>query len=466
MNDLYLVFGIGAPIAGAFLTLAAGRVRRFAALAVTTAAFILMCGLIAPAARGQVFASQYFMADGLSVFFAVISSFVGAVILLFSIQYMKGRENLAEYYFLVTLFIGSMLGLVFSASLIWLYIFWEIAAICSWRLIGYFRRDADLKAANKAFLITFSGASLMLIGFIKIFIDHGTFSIAALKGSYMPEWVFLAVFIGIMAKSCVFPLGTWLPDAGVAPSTVTALLHAAVLVKIGIYGFARLFCFTFIMPEAARHYVPLLAVITSIVAGCAALRETDIKRILAQSTISQLAFILFGLSFASPISISGAILFIFAHALGKAALFLSAGIIEHATGTRDIRELGGLIKALPVTGAAFAISALSVAGIPPMAGFWGKFMILVGSIREGHFLLGGLAIFGAMLTFLYMLRLFNAIFLGKAAHPSARERAGTMVAGVLILAFFSLAGGLLIAYPARFAGVIAAGLRGIPGSGF
>ncbi|MBL7197397.1 MAG: NADH-quinone oxidoreductase subunit L, partial [Candidatus Omnitrophica bacterium] len=144
--------------------------------------------------------------DGLSVFFAVISSLVGVVIIFYSIEYMKRYKNLAEYYFLVLLFIGSMMGLVFSANLLLIYVFWEIAAICSWRLIGFYRGEKDLRAANKAFLITFSAASVMLLGFIMIYLDAGTFNLNELKGTAISNLAFLFIFVGIMAKSCLFPL--------------------------------------------------------------------------------------------------------------------------------------------------------------------------------------------------------------------------------------------------------------------
>ena len=397
---------------------------------------------------------QYFIADGLSVFFAVISSVVGILIIFYSIEYMKKYKNLVEYYFLVLLFIGSMIGLVFSANLLLIYVFWEIAAICSWRLIGFYRGEKDLRAANKAFLITFSAASVMLLGFILIYLNTGTFNLMELKGTAISNLAFLFIFIGIMAKSCLFPLHTWLPDAGVAPSPVTALLHAAVLVKIGIYGFIRFFACTFQIPEAASWYVPALAIGTAIIAGCAALKETDIKRILAQSTISQLGFIIFGLSIASDIGMTGALLFIFAHALGKAGLFLCAGIIEHKTGIRDIRQLGGMMNVLPVTAAAFSLCALSVVGIPPLAGFWGKILIITAPIKEGHFVSAGLAILSCILTLFYMLRLFNKVFLGEVTHPEVCERSKTMIPSVCALALLSLLGGIFIKFPGEFIRII------------
>jgi len=389
-----------------------------------------------------------FKADALSVFFAAISSVVGTIILLYSTGYMKNYENLKEYYVFVLAFIGSMLGLVFSANLILLYIFWELAAICSWKLIGFHRKETDLKAANKAFLITFGSSSFMLLGFIMIYMNSGTFNMDLLKGTQISTWAMIFIFIGIMGKSCVFPLHTWLPDAGIAPSPVTALLHAAVLVKIGIYAFARLFCQTFVISQVSRIDIALIALISAIIAGSAAFKENDIKRILAQSTISQLGLILAALALFTPYSITGALFFILAHAIGKAGLFLCAGIIEHNTKTKDITKLSGLIKNMPLTAFVFAICGLSVAGIPPMLGFWGKFFMIIAPIKAGNFWLAILFIICSILTLLYLLRWFNLVFLGKtSSHPDVREGTGMMLTAIVILAVLSIAGGIFASAP-------------------
>ncbi len=455
MSSTNVLLSIIIPIAGSLSILVWRRKQAHFALFTAAAAFLSVTWLIPPAMRGETFVSPYFMADGLSVFFAAISSLVGALIVLYSIGYMKKYRNLTEYYFCVTLFIGSMLGLVFSANLILVYVFWEMAAICSWRLIGFHRGEKDIWAANKAFLITFLGASVMLVGFVMVYLDAGTFNLAELRGSGITGLAFLLIFIGIMAKSCVFPLHTWLPDAGIAPSPVTALLHAAVLVKIGIYGYARFFCDVFRIPQEAGRYVAALAITSAVIAGCSALRERNIKRILAYSTISQLAFILFGLAVTGVIGMTGALLFIFAHALGKAGLFLCAGIIEQKTGTKDIKQMGGMMKVLPVTGVASALCALSVAGIPPLAGFWGKFLIIVGPIKEHQFIFAGLAVASCILTLLYLIRLFDTVFLGDVSHPGISERSSSlMLISVSVLALLSLLGGIFAGIPGEFVQVV------------
>ena len=240
------------------------------------------------------------LADGLSVFMAIASSFVGALIVIYSLGYISHEENQSEYYLMVLLFIGAMMGLVFSANLIFMYLFWEIAAIACWRLIGFYRDREYVLKADKAFLVTFFGAVLMLLGFILIYNQTGTFDLTAMRGTLIPGMAVLLILLGMFSKSATVPLHTWLPDAGVAPTTVTALLHAAVLVKIGVYAYARLFCYTFQLPDGWYQAIPVIVVFSSLVAAAAAAVENDLKRILAYSTVSQIGYIFLGFSVHEP----------------------------------------------------------------------------------------------------------------------------------------------------------------------
>ena len=395
--------------------------------------------------------NDLFLADGLALFVALASSGIGALIVLYSAGYIAHTDNETEYYTMVLLFIGSMMGLVFSANLIFLYIFWELAAICSWRLIGYYRKPEFTKRADKAFLITFLGASLMLVGFIMVYTSAvpRTFDIAQLRGFPIAPLAMALIFAGMVAKSATFPLHSWLPDAGIAPSPVTGLLHAAVLVKIGVYGFARLFCYTFTMPSYAPTVLGGIAIGSAFIAACAALVETDIKRILAYSTVSQLGYIFLGFAMLdNQVALAGSLLYFLAHGLGKAALFLCAGVIEHQTHTKDIRQLGGLMKTMPITAVVFFISAMSVIGMPPFAGFFSKFMVITGTLQKGEIVLAAVAIATAFLTLIYLLRLFNKVFLGETnSHPGVREGTPSMLFVLSVFAILSLLGGLFVAGP-------------------
>ncbi len=198
---------------------------------------------------------------------SIVSSFVGFLIIVYSLGYIRHEENQNEYYLMVVLFIGSMMGLVFSGNLIFMYLFWEIIAICCWRLIGFYRVREHVRKADKAFLVTFFGAVVMLLGFILIYNQTGSFDLTEMRGTLISGTAVALILFGMFSKSATVPLHTWLPDAGVAPTTVTALLHAAVLVKIGVYAYARLFLYTFQIPDVWQQIIPVVAVVSSLDRG-------------------------------------------------------------------------------------------------------------------------------------------------------------------------------------------------------
>jgi len=388
-----------------------------------------------------------FLVDGMAILMAIISSFVGLLVALYSLEYMKDYQDAADFYFWMVLFIGAMLGLVFSANLLLMFCFWEVTSVCSWRLIGFYRREKDVLAADKAFLITFFGASVMLGGIVLILLNYGTLDIVSLRGIGISNLAAFLVLTGVISKSAQLPLGSWLPDAGVAPTPVTALLHAAVLVKIGVYVFARLAGATFILTTAFFNFAIFLSSATIIVAASSALAENNMKRILAYSTISQLGYILLAISLNSDVSLKVAMAYILAHSLAKAGLFLCAGIIEHKTGTRDISKLGGLLKGMPLTGLAYLLCAFSVIGIPPFLGFWPKAMTVLLAVSSGHLVAGALAILGALFTLLYLVRLFNRVFLGEVRIRAEEDKRSLMVLVVLLLGVLSLLLGVFFRIP-------------------
>lgn len=394
------------------------------------------------------------VADALSVFMAVASSFIGALIVVYSLGYIAHEENQSEYYFIVLLFIGAMMGLVFSANLIFMYLFWEIAAIACWRLIGFYRVREHVLKADKAFLVTFFGAVFMLLGFVLIYAQTGTFDITAMRGAAIPGIAVLLILMGMFSKSATVPLHTWLPDAGVAPTTVTALLHAAVLVKIGVYAYARLFSYAFKLPEGWQQAIPIIVVFSSLVAAGAAAVENDLKRILAYSTVSQIGYIFLGFAVMNPMGVSGSLLFILMHGLAKAGLFLCAGIVIHATKQRDIRKMGGMIKTMPWTAAAFIFCAFSVIGIPPFGGFFSKFMVIMATVQSGRVWVAAAALFAAVLTMFYLFKVFSAVFMGEAKSDH-KEGTRSMVFVVVVLAVLSLLAGLFVAYPTKLANIAA-----------
>ncbi|MCE1248499.1 MAG: NADH-quinone oxidoreductase subunit L [Firmicutes bacterium] len=463
-NGLLLLLIILLPFAGSFilplLGLASTSARNILCLIFVGCSLIfsmsilpvVMSGTNISIAMPNILGSGIFLADKLAVFMAMVSSMVGAIIVFYSFGYISHYEHQNEYYWMVCLFLGSMMGLVFSNNLLVLYVFWEVTAIASWRLIGFFRDKKIVLKADKAFLVTVFGSLMMLLGFIMVYQQAGSFDLTVIKERLqhtpISDTAVAFILMGILAKSATLPLHTWLPDAGVAPSPVTALLHAAVLVKIGVYVYARLFVATFQISDVWHVIVPVIAGTSAIVSAGAAFVETDMKRIIAYSTISQIGFIFLGLSIGNGMGLAGGLLYILMHGMAKGGLFLCAGIIEHQTHTKDITKMGGLIEKMPVTAAAFLLCAFSVMGIPPFGGFFSKYMVIAGAAGSGQMAITYVFVIGAFMTMIYLFRLFRMIFLGKVnTEPDGKEGTPGMVFSVALLAVLSLAAGIFIALP-------------------
>jgi NADH:ubiquinone oxidoreductase subunit 5 (subunit L)/multisubunit Na+/H+ antiporter MnhA subunit len=471
-NETLLLLAVFTPIVGAFLLpLLSAKLRNGAALCFVAASLVCSLTLIPSAMAGMPalicvplpYGFDFILrADGLAVFTAAMSSLISSIIVLYSMSYISHYEYQDEYYCMVVLFLGSMMGLVFSSNLIWLYVFWELTAITSWRLIGFFREKQHVVRADKAFLVTAVGALAMLAGFVILGVQYGAeqrfaFNLLALRGKEIGGLAAALILMGILSKSATLPFQTWLPDAGVAPSPVTALLHAAVLVKIGVYVYARLFVVTFDIAASGRTAMLTVAAASALISAGAALKETDLKRLIAYSTISQIAFIFFGFAVggvagkAAEIGVTGALLYILMHGLAKGGLFLCAGIVEQRTHTKDIRQLGGLARTMPFTAVAFLLCALSVMGIPPLGGFFAKYMVFSAAAENGQLWIGLTFLAAAILTIAYLFRAFTMIFLGEPNSPQAAEGSPVMVGSVVGLAALSLAAGLFIHPCARFA---------------
>ncbi len=474
---LLLLLVVLIPCIGAFVLPFLGRIstglRNLVSLALAVIPLLLVIVILpAVAAGGPVRFSTDFnniynftlYADGLAVFMAIVSALISSIIIFYSFGYISHYENQNEYYLMVLLFLGGMLGLIFSQNLIFLYLFWEITAITSWRLIGFFREKQHVIRADKAFLVTMLGSLLMLIAFISIYQQTGSFDLQVIKDTLGPNHLsnlaVILILAGILSKSATLPFHTWLPDAGVAPSPVTALLHAALLVKIGVYVFARLFIATFTVDEFWHTAIPIIAGASALVSAGAAMIDTDLKRIIAYSTVSQIGFIFLGLSIGNEIGVVGALLYILMHGLAKGGLFLCAGIVEQNTKIKNITQLGGLIKTMPITAISFLFCVFSVMGIPPFGGFFSKYMVMTSTIRAGDLTIMFVFLLGAVMTIVYLFRVFNLVFLGEAKTQPVREGSPVMVISVASLAVLSLAAGFLVAWPSQF---VVAAIANLPG---
>jgi len=461
-NPYLLPLIVFVPLVGAFLLPLAGRISTKLRNALAFLFVLIPLGLLAallPAALSETPPALHaalplglsfgFLADGLAVFMALVSSFLGLIIVIYSFGYVAHAERQNEYYLFVVLFIGAMMGITLTSDLVFLYVFWEISAVCCWRLIGFFREKEYVRRANKAFLITGAGALVMLGGFLAVYQQYGTTDLTQLRGREISGIAVALILAGILSKSATLPLHSWIADAGIAPTPATALLHAAVLVKIGVYAFTRLFVVNFSMEAVWHTVVPVIAAISALLAAGAALAEHDIKRVIAYSTVSQIGFILLGLSVGGELALAGGLMYILMHAISKAGLFLCAGIVEHGCHTKDMRKLGGLAKKMPWTAAAFFLCALSVMGVPPFGGFFSKYMVISGTVDAGQPWIAAVFLVGAVLTVLYLLRVFVCVFLGKPQTEEVpREGSRVMVGSVTFLAALSAASGLLVYYPA------------------
>ncbi|WP_318617874.1 Na+/H+ antiporter subunit A [Sporosarcina sp. YIM B06819] len=387
--------------------------------------------------------------DGLSMIFGLLITGVGSLVILYSIYYLSEREALGRFYVYLLMFMGSMLGVVFSDNLMVLYVFWELTSISSFLLIAFwYHRKKSRYGAQKSMLITVSGGVAMLAGFIMLHTLTGSFSIReiiASIGQYTNDSLFLLamllVLLGAFTKSAQFPFHIWLPDAMEAPTPVSAYLHSATMVKAGIYLVAR---FTPVFGgEAVWFYtVSCVGIFTLFWGSFNAVQQTDLKALLAYSTISQLGLImsLFGLGSAAlnegysadsviyTQATFAALFHLINHSTFKGALFMVVGIVDHELGTRDIRRLGGLMSFMPVTFTIALIGSFSMAGLPPFNGFLSKEMFFETVLNARHLDIFAMGTWGTLfpvvawiasiLTFVYSMIIVFKTFLGQ--HQPAR----------------------------------------------
>ncbi|MFQ6066966.1 MAG: complex I subunit 5 family protein, partial [bacterium] len=312
MSSLYLSLSILVPLIGSLFCLVfPGKIRGVWSVIVVSLSFLFLLLLLPPIMLEKMirlnlgisatgFFSFSFLADGVGLVFALVFSFIGIIILLYSLTYIKPYENQKEYYFMTTLMISALVGISFSANLMLLYVFWEVAALSAWRLYGFFRGEKEVIFANKAFLLTFLGSSFMLLGFILIYQARATLDLVVLRRQPVSNLALFLIILGVIAKSATLPIQVWMPDAySGAPHPVCAL-SSALIAKIGVFAFVRIFLFTFVI---SWNWILWLAVISSLIGAGAALREKNIRRIIAYSTISQIGFILLGLALLGKIGL-------------------------------------------------------------------------------------------------------------------------------------------------------------------
>ncbi len=403
---------------------------------------------------GNLSANFGFLVDQLSVWMMLIVTGVGFLIHVYSIGYMQDDDGFWKFFAYLNLFIFSMLLLIMGDNFLVLYFGWEGVGLCSYLLIGFWYTNKEFgKAARKAFIMNRIGDLGLLLGVFMIFQNFGSLNFgeifAAVPNVHLEAGVMtlicLLLFVGAMGKSAQIPLYTWLPDAMAGPTPVSALIHAATMVTAGVYLIARCHPLYDLSPEA-MHFVALIGMITCVFAAIIGLRQNDIKKVLAYSTVSQLGLMFISLGMGAY---SSAIFHVTTHAFFKALLFLAAGSVIHGMGgEQDIRKMGGLRKAMPITFWVFLIGTFAISGFPLLAGFFSKDEILAFTYAQGGGWWWGFAGVGAVFTATYMCRLLYVTFFGEfrgtqeQAHH-LHESPKMMTVPLMILAVLSVVGGFL-----------------------
>jgi NADH-quinone oxidoreductase subunit L len=405
--------------------------------------------------------------DPISVMMLVVVSVVSLMVHIYSRGYMKGDSGYTKFFAFLSLFTFSMYGLVLATNLFQIYIFWELVGVSSYLLIGYYyTKPSAVAAAKKAFIVTRFADLGFLIGILIMGYYTGTFDFETLnnpEGSAILNWAstsfmglsvitwgLLLIFIGGAGKSAMLPFHIWLPDAMEGPTPVSALIHAATMVVAGIYLVARLFpMFYFVEEGFALNFVAYVGAISALFAAIIAITQTDIKRVLAFSTMSQLGYMMMALGVSGydgheGVGYMASMFHLFTHAMFKALLFLGAGSVIHAVHSNYLKDMGGLRKYMPITNITFLIAALAIAGIPPFAGFWSKDEILVAAFEHNQ-LIYYIGVFVAGLTAFYMFRIYFGIFWGKDTEyeHKPKESPLSMTFPLLFLGVLSVVAGFV-----------------------
>ncbi|AWR85893.1 putative monovalent cation/H+ antiporter subunit A [Meiothermus taiwanensis] len=410
-----------------------------------------------------------FYLDGLSLLFALLITGIGTFIVIYSGGYLKGHPDLGRFYLVILLFMASMLGLVLADNIVTLFVMWELTSLTSYLLIGFHHSEfRSRRAATQALLVTAGGGLALLAGLILLALMGGSLEISELLGQgqllrehplYLPALIL--VLLGAFTKSAQFPFHFWLPNAMEAPTPVSAYLHSATMVKAGVYLLARL------QPalggsEVWSSTLMLFGLATLLTGATLTFRHTDLKRLLAYSTVAALGALVFLIGLV-PLTdyyaAMGFATFLLAHSLYKGGLFMAAGAVDHEAGTRDITQLGGLFRVMPLTGVAVVLAGLSLAGLPPVLGFIGKEVLYVAALQAAPAWVVGLAVLGFAVGAMLALLLVVPFFRGQPPQK-VHEGPPSLWLGPLVLAGLGLLLGLFPGLYNPLADAVASAVKG------
>jgi multicomponent Na+:H+ antiporter subunit D len=394
--------------------------------------------------------------DGFSLFMLFTISLVSFAVTLYSINYMEHYGAKANYYALLLVMIAGMNGLVLSSDLFNIYIFLEMAAVASYALVAFGRGHDELEASFKYLMLSAVASAFVLLSIAVIFgvtggVSFGTVAqgLKTLNIKYVVGFCSGLFLAGFGLKAALVPFHSWLPDAHPsAPAPISAMLSAVLIKVSGVYAMTRIFMNVFGLTPALTTVLTVMGVVSIFVGALAALGQNDIKRMLAYSSISQIGYVVLGLGIGTPLGIIGGLFHLFNHALFKSLLFLNAGAIEQSTGTRSLDKMGGLAKVMPLTATTSAIASLSIAGVPPLNGFWSKLLIIIALVQAKMHVLAVLAVLGSVVTLWYYLVLQRYAFFGKLNETwkGVREAPFWMSASMVLLALLCVVTGLVFPF--------------------
>ena len=393
--------------------------------------------------------------DGFSLLMLVTIALVGLCITLYSVNYMDHYGAKANFYALFLIMVAGMNGLVLATDLFQVYLFLEVAAVASYALVAFGLGYDELEASFKYLLLSVVASAFVLIGVVVLFGLTGSLEFEAVGRGLrtlqagLPAVLCAALFVaGFGLKAALIPFHAWLPDAHPsAPAPISAMLSGLLIKVSGVYALTRILFTVFGLSPLLSNILMGLGILSMVVAALLALGQKDMKRMLAYSSISQVGYIILGIGLGTPLGILGGLFHLFNHAVAKGLLFLTSGSVQMATGTRNLDEMGGLAKRMPLTAATNLVGSLSIAGVPPLGGFWSKLIIIMALVQAGRWPYAVVAVLASVLTLWYYLLIQRKAFFGKLEERWAgiREAPAWMTAACLALALLCVALGLFFA---------------------
>lgn len=459
---------IAVPLAGAFLISLAGRLSKLfsdmAVLVTTLVAFALsLYSITAVKETGMlVYKMGSWMppvgiclaVDGLSALLLVTVNLVSFLIALYAVNYMEKYTAKWKFYSLFLLMAAGMNGVVTAGDIFNLFVFFEIASLASYALVAYGIEDEELEASFKYMVMSAVASLFILLAIAVLYSFTSTLNMADManvlsqkNSDYVVPFVSVLLIMGFGLKSALVPFHSWLPDAHPsAPAPISAMLSGILIKSLGVYSLCRIFFNVIGVNQMTLSVLMFLGALSMVVGVYLAIAQWDFKRMLAYSSISQVGYIILGIGTGTPLGILGGLFHLFNHALFKSLLFLNSGAVDYATGTRDLRKMGGLSKKMPVTAATSLVGSLSIAGVPPFSGFWSKLLIIVACVQSGHYIYAVVAVLVSVMTLATLMKVQKYAFFGKLndAWDNVKEVPAYMCVSMIIFAVLCAFAGLLL----------------------